>query len=106
MSKEEQKRRFLERLSRPDKHWKFSSADLEERAYWGRYMRAYADCLSATSTECAPWYVVPADHKWVTRAVVADIVTTAIRSLDLKYPEVTDEQRELLAKARQRLSDE
>ena len=106
VSKGEQKRRFLERLSRPDKHWKFSPADLEERAYWGRYMRAYADCLSATSTEWAPWYVVPADHKWVTRAVVADIVTTAIRSMDLKYPEVTDEQRELLAKARQRLSDE
>jgi len=69
-------------------------------------MRAYADCLSATSTEWAPWYVVPADHKWVTRAVVADIVTTTIRSLDLQYPEVTGEQRELLAKARQRLSDE
>ncbi|MBV8078462.1 MAG: polyphosphate kinase 2 family protein, partial [Planctomycetaceae bacterium] len=106
VSKGEQKRRFLERLTRPDKHWKFSPADLEERAYWGRYMRAYADCLSATSTEWAPWYVVPADHKWVTRAVVADIVTTTIRSLDLKYPEVTGEQRELLAKARQRLSDE
>ena len=56
-------------------------------------MRAYEDCLSATSTKWAPWYVVPADHKWVTRAVVADVVTTAIRSLDLKYPEVTDEQQ-------------
>ena len=65
-----------------------------------RYMRAYSDCLSATSTEWAPWYVVPADHKWVTRAVVADVITTAIRSLDLKYPEVTNEQRELLATRR------
>jgi PPK2 family polyphosphate:nucleotide phosphotransferase len=105
-SKEEQKRRFLERLDRPEKHWKFSTSDLEERAYWGRYMRAYADCLSATSTEWAPWYIVPADNKWGTRAVVADIVTTAIRSLDLKYPEVTDEQRERLAEARRRLSAE
>ena len=67
---------------------------------------AYADCLSATSTEWAPWYVVPADHKWVTRAVVADVITTAIRSLDLKYPEVTDEQRERLAEARRQLSAE
>ena len=69
-------------------------------------MRAYSDCLSATSTEWAPWYVVPADHKWVTRAVVADVVTTAIRSLDLKYPEVTDQQREQLAEARRRLAAE
>ena len=86
VSKEEQKRRFLERLDRPEKQWKFSAADLAERAHWGEYMRAYADCLSATSTEWAPWYVIPADHKWVTRAVVADVVTTAIRSLDLQYP--------------------
>lgn len=106
VSKEEQKRRFLERLSRPEKNWKFSSADLAEREHWGRYRRAYQDCLSATSTEWAPWYVVPADHKWVTRAVVADVVTTAIRSLDLKYPEVTGEQRERLDEARRRLSDE
>jgi PPK2 family polyphosphate:nucleotide phosphotransferase len=106
VSKEEQKRRFLERLDRPDKHWKFSPADLEERSYWGRYMRVYADCLSATSTEWAPWHVVPADRKWVTRSVVADIVTDTIRSLDLKYPEVSEEQREHLAEARRRLSSE
>jgi PPK2 family polyphosphate:nucleotide phosphotransferase len=106
LSKEEQRRRFLERLSRPEKHWKFSAADLAERAHWGRYMRAYSDCLSATSTEWAPWYIVPADHKWATRAIVADIITTEIRSLDLKYPEVTDAQRELLAEARRRLSAE
>jgi polyphosphate kinase 2 (PPK2 family) len=106
VSKEEQKRRFLERLDRPEKNWKFSASDLAERAHWGRYMQAYADCLSATSTEWAPWYVVPADHKWVTRAVVADVVTTAIRSLDLRYPEVTDEQRARLAEARHQLSAE
>ena len=106
VSKDEQKRRFLERLDRPEKQWKFSAADLAERAHWGRYMRAYSDCLSATSTEWAPWYVVPSDHKWITRAVVADVVTTAIRSLDLKYPRVTDEQRALMADARKRLSAE
>jgi PPK2 family polyphosphate:nucleotide phosphotransferase len=103
VSKDEQKRRFLERLDRSDKHWKFSAADLAERAHWGRYMKAYSDCLSATSTRWAPWYVIPADHKWVARAVVADVITTTLRSLDLRYPEVTDDQRRLLAEAKQRL---
>jgi polyphosphate kinase 2 (PPK2 family) len=103
VSKDEQKRRFLDRLERPDKNWKFSGADLAERAHWDRYMRVYSDCLSATSTRWAPWYVVPADHKWVARAVVADVITTTIRSLKLNYPEVTDEQREGLAEAKRRL---
>ena len=106
VSKEVQKQRFLERLDRPDKHWKFSASDLAERAYWGEYQRAYSDCLSATSTDWAPWYVVPADHKWVTRAIVADIITSTIRSLDLKYPEMTHEKQEQLAEARVRLMDE
>ena len=106
VSRDEQKRRFLERLDRPDKQWKFSAADLAERAHWGRYMRAYSDCLSATSTKWAPWYVIPADHKWVARAVVADVITTTLRSLDLKYPEVTDAQRAALAAAKQRLLSE
>ena len=106
VSKEVQKQRFLERLDRPDKHWKFSASDLAERARWGRYQRAYSDCLSATSTDWAPWYVVPADHKWITRAIVADVVTTTIRSLDLKYPEVTEEKQEQLAEARRQLTGE
>jgi PPK2 family polyphosphate:nucleotide phosphotransferase len=106
VSKGEQKRRFLERLQRPDKHWKFSAADLAERAHWGRYMKAYSDCLSATSTRWAPWYVIPADHKWVARAVVADVITTTLRSLDLKYPDVTIMQRAALATAKQRLLSE
>src|SRR5262245_60701423 len=106
VSKEEQERRFLERLERPEKNWKFSAADLAERGFWKDYMDAYEDALEATTTEEAPWYVVPADHKWVTRAVVADVITTAIRSLDLKYPEVTDEQRQMLAEARSRLQAE
>jgi PPK2 family polyphosphate:nucleotide phosphotransferase len=106
VSRDEQKRRFLERLDRPDKHWKFSAADMAERGFWDDYMSAYEDALSATSTEEAPWYVVPADHKWVTRTVVADVLTSTIHALDLKFPEVTDEQRKALAEARKRLENE
>jgi PPK2 family polyphosphate:nucleotide phosphotransferase len=106
VSKKEQKRRFLERLERPEKNWKFSTSDLPERAFWDSYMEAYEDALEATTTEEAPWHVVPADHKWVTRAVVADVITTAIRSLDLRFPEVTDEQRKRLAEAKMQLQAE
>jgi PPK2 family polyphosphate:nucleotide phosphotransferase len=106
ISSDEQKRRFLERLDRPEKHWKFSASDLAERAFWDDYMAAYEDALSATSTEEAPWYVVPADHKWITRAVVADVVTHAVRSLDLSYPEVTAEHRKIISEARKRLREE
>ncbi|HMP58462.1 MAG TPA: polyphosphate kinase 2 family protein [Gemmatales bacterium] len=106
VSKDEQKRRFLERLDRPEKNWKFSPSDLEERGYWDDYMKAYEDALSATSTEWAPWYVVPADYKWVSRVVVADVITTALRDLELTYPEVTDEQTKRLADARVRLAAE
>ena len=106
VSKEEQKRWFLERLERPEKHWKFSTSDLPERAFWADYMDAYEDTLAATTTEEAPWYVVPADNKWVTRAVVADVITTAIRSLDLRFPEVTEEKRKALAEAKSRLQAE
>jgi len=106
VSKDEQKKRFLDRLERPEKNWKFSPSDMAERGYWNDYMRAYEDAIAATSTEWAPWYVIPADHKWVTRAVVADIVTNAIQGLDLNYPEVTTEQRKLLAEARKKLDAE
>jgi PPK2 family polyphosphate:nucleotide phosphotransferase len=106
VSKEEQKKRFLERLERPEKNWKFSAADLAERGYWDDYMKAYEDALSATSTEWAPWYVIPADHKWVARTVVADVITTTIQELDLEYPEVTPEQKKLLEEARKKLAAE
>ncbi|MFO0800914.1 MAG: polyphosphate kinase 2 family protein [Gemmataceae bacterium] len=106
VSKDEQKRRFLERLDRPEKNWKFSPSDLAERAYWDDYMAAYEDAIGATSTPEAPWYVVPADHKWVTRAVVADVVTTTVRGLDLKVPELTDDDRKRLEAARSTLSAE
>lgn len=106
VSREEQKKRFLERLEREEKHWKFSAADLAERDFWDQYMEAYEDALEATSTDFAPWYIVPADRKWATRAVVADVLTTTIRSLDLHYPEVTAEQRKALAAARKTLLNE
>jgi PPK2 family polyphosphate:nucleotide phosphotransferase len=106
ISKKEQKHRFLERLERPEKHWKFSASDIAERAYWDHYMAAYEDALSATSTSWAPWYIVPSDHKWVTRTVVADILTSTIHSLDLRYPVVTDERRTALAAARKQLLSE
>src|SRR5262249_34869559 len=106
VSKKEQKRRFLERLDRPEKNWKFSTSDLPERAFWADYMDPYEDGLAATTPEEAPPYVVPADNKWVTRAVVADVITTAIRSLDLKFPEVTEEQRKRLAEAKSQLEAE
>jgi PPK2 family polyphosphate:nucleotide phosphotransferase len=106
VSKDEQKRRFLERLERPEKNWKFSTSDLPERAFWADYMDAYEDALAATTTDEAPWYVVPADNKWVTRAVVADVITTAIRSLDLRFPEMTEEKRRALADAKSRLGAE
>ncbi len=106
VSKDEQKRRFMERLERPDKHWKFSAADLVERGYWDQYQQAYEDTVTATSTKWAPWYVVPADHKWATRAIVADIITTTIEALDLSFPKLTDKQVEALKAAKTKLQNE
>jgi len=106
VSKEEQKERFLERLENPEKHWKFSAADLEERGYWDAYQKAYEDAISATSTEHAPWYILPADNKWFTRAAAADIITSSIRSLDLAFPEVPKERMERFEAARQQLLNE
>jgi PPK2 family polyphosphate:nucleotide phosphotransferase len=103
VSKDEQRKRFLDRVKDPKKHWKFSAADLGEREYWDDYMQAYEDALNSTSTKWAPWYVIPADHKWVSRAMVANILTTTIKSLDLKYPEVTAAQRKQIAEAKKRL---
>jgi PPK2 family polyphosphate:nucleotide phosphotransferase len=106
ISKEEQRRRFLERLNDPAKHWKFSPADLAERACWDEYVRAYEDALTETSTDWAPWYVIPADHKWVTRALVATAVVRAIRGLDLRYPEPAPQLREQIGEARRLLENE
>jgi PPK2 family polyphosphate:nucleotide phosphotransferase len=104
LSKKEQKRRFMERLEREDKQWKFSFADLKERGFWDDYQKAFEDALQHTSTRWAPWYVIPADHKWVTRALVGAIVADAIQGLRLKRPAVTAEQRRLLAEAKRQLT--
>jgi PPK2 family polyphosphate:nucleotide phosphotransferase len=106
VSKREQRKRFLERLDDPEKHWKFNSGDLRERALWEEYQLAYEDMLNATSTEWAPWHIIPADKKWFARACAADIITNRIRQLDLKFPTVTDEERAALAEARQQLERE
>jgi PPK2 family polyphosphate:nucleotide phosphotransferase len=106
VSREEQKRRFLERLDTPEKNWKFSAADTAERRHWKAYQRAYQDMIRATATPWAPWYVVPADQKWFTRTVVADAVIDALSSLDLSYPQVDKDKRDELLAARKILVDE
>ena len=103
VSKEAQRQRFLERLTNTEKHWKFSDADLAEREHWDEYQTAFEDAISATSTKRAPWYVIPADRKYVARALVADIVTVAIQDLGLKYPKVSEEKLATLAAARAKL---
>ncbi|HEY6384027.1 MAG TPA: polyphosphate kinase 2 family protein [Pseudolabrys sp.] len=100
VSKEEQKRRFLERIDNPAKNWKFAMGDVEERRLWDKYMAAYEDMIRNTSRPEAPWFVVPADNKWFTRLVVAAEVVDALDSLDLKFPSVTGEVHGELAKAR------
>jgi PPK2 family polyphosphate:nucleotide phosphotransferase len=106
VSKAEQKRRFIARLDNPDKLWKFSAADVAVRAHWDEYMHAYEDAITATSTDWAPWYVIPADHKHVMQAMVATILVDTIASLDLQWPTVSDEEREANAKARAELEAE
>ncbi|MGO8824181.1 MAG: polyphosphate kinase 2 family protein [Acidimicrobiales bacterium] len=100
ISKEEQRLRFLRRLDLPDHNWKFSASDVHERKYWDDYQRAFSDMLSHTSTEWAPWYVIPADHKWFARICVGAILVEALEELDPQYPEVTEEQRRLERDAR------
>jgi len=106
VSKKEQKQRFLARLDEPEKNWKFSLSDIEERKCWDAYMEAYQDMIQHTATKYAPWYVVPADHKWFTRLVVAAAVVHALASLKLHYPKVDAAQRKQLALARKALIKE
>ncbi len=106
VSKAEQKQRFLARLDNPEKLWKFSAADVAERGHWDEYMQAYDAAITATSTEWAPWFVIPADHKKVMQAMVVRILVETIAGLDLHYPEVTDEERAADARARQELEAE
>jgi PPK2 family polyphosphate:nucleotide phosphotransferase len=101
VSRDEQKARFMERIENPAKHWKFSNSDMKVRGLWDEYDDAFDDALRRTSTKHAPWYVVPADHKWFTRLAVADIIVNALESIDPRYPAVTDGQREGIGEARE-----
>ena len=104
LSKHEQKKRFLDRLDEQDKNWKFSMNDVQERQYWDKYMDAYEDMIRSTSTDHAPWYVVPADHKWFSRLVVAEVMINAMQLLDLAFPKVDAAKRKELKGARAALN--
>lgn len=106
MSKDEQKNRFIERLEDPSKQWKFSFGDLEERKLWDTYQTAYQEMIQNTSTKHAPWYVVPADNQWISRAIVGRLLSEKLEELNLHYPEITKEQKAELLKAKSLLENE
>jgi PPK2 family polyphosphate:nucleotide phosphotransferase len=103
VSRKEQKRRFMERIEKPEKNWKFSANDAKERAYWDEYMHAYEKTIQGTATKDAPWYVIPADNKWFTRIVVASAIATALDDMGLEYPKVDAARLKELAAARRAL---
>jgi PPK2 family polyphosphate:nucleotide phosphotransferase len=106
VSRDEQKKRFMQRLDRPDKHWKFSAADVRERAYWKDYTQAFEEAIKATASEEAPWFVVPADNKWFTRLVVAAAIVETVERLDLTYPKVDAKKKKEIVAARAALAKE
>jgi len=106
VSKKEQKKRFLERIEQPNKNWKFSSADIDERALWDDYMKVYEDAINATSEDHAPWYIIPADKKWFTRIAISKIIIDTFKSMKLKQPELSDSEKLTLEDCRNRLLNE
>jgi PPK2 family polyphosphate:nucleotide phosphotransferase len=106
LSREEQRRRFIERIDNPDKNWKFSAADMEQREAWDDYMKAYAQCLEATSTPTAPWYIIPADDKKNARLIISQAILDALSELKLAYPQVSAKQRKILQTIRRKLAAE
>ncbi|MBS3026461.1 MAG: polyphosphate kinase 2 family protein [Dolichospermum sp. DET50] len=106
VSKAMQRKRFLARIDSPEKHWKFSASDVKERAFWDDYMNAYEQVFNHTSTESAPWYIIPADRKWFTRLVVADIICTKLQELNLQYPQLSEEYKQQLSAAKKNLEAE
>ena len=106
VSKEEQKKRFLARIDEPDKNWKFSAGDVKERELWSDYMNAYRDAIEATSTEKAPWYIIPADKKWFMRLAVSEIIVKKLESMNLKYPVLPEAHKQELAEAKKMLESE
>ena len=105
LSKDEQRKRFLERIDQPEKNWKFSAADIKERSFWKQYMAAYEACLGATSTDAAPWYIVPADDKENARLIVSRILLDTLDDLDMSYPVSTSERRSALLAIRKELAE-
>jgi PPK2 family polyphosphate:nucleotide phosphotransferase len=106
VSREEQKKRFLDRLDKPQKHWKFQASDVRERRFWSRYMEAYEEAIITTASKQAPWFVVPADHKWFTRLIVAGAIVQAVDELHLSYPRVSPQKTKELKAARAMLARE
>ena len=106
LSKKEQKKRFMKRIELPEKNWKFSVSDVRERGFWDNYMNAYEDAFHHTSTEWAPWYIIPADHKWFARMAVADIICSKLKELNLKYPSATEEHKRDILQAKKILEAE
>ena len=105
LSKDEQRRRFLERIDEPEKNWKFSIADIEERQYWKEYMHAYEKCLSATSSQNAPWYIVPADDRKNARLIISQIILDTLRALDMAYPKTSTGRQQELQSIRKQLTE-
>lgn len=106
VSKDEQKRRFLERIDNPAKNWKFSSSDLKERGYWDQYQKAYEEAIANTSTKYAPWHIIPADKKWFARLIISEIITEKLKELKVHYPVISDEHRQNLASYKEALMAE
>jgi PPK2 family polyphosphate:nucleotide phosphotransferase len=106
VSHEEQRQRFLARIETQEKNWKFSANDVKERVHWNEYMRAFEEVFTHTSTEWAPWYIIPADHKWFAHVAVADVINSTLKSLHLKYPELGKEHMEELLTAKKELESE
>jgi PPK2 family polyphosphate:nucleotide phosphotransferase len=106
ISKSEQKKRFLRRIELPEKNWKFSINDVQERAFWNDYMKAYEDMFNHTSTKSAPWYIIPSNNKWFARLAVSDIICTTLKQLNLQYPKVSDEHLQHLIQAKAALENE
>jgi len=106
VSKEEQKKRFLERIDLPEKNWKFSAGDLKERALWDDYQKVYQEAMEATSTDKSPWYVIPADNKWFTRVAVSEIICQQLEAMKLHYPELNEAQKAELAECKKMLESE
>ncbi len=106
LSKDEQKRRFMERIENSEKNWKFSISDIKEREYWDQYQEAYGEAISATSKEWAPWYIIPADHKWFSRVVIGSIIVQTLKKMNIKMPTISEKEKFLLESAKEKLLNE